>query len=144
MTAAGAAQLHVRAVDGARVTESDWGLRPGDSVTLRPGDELRWPPGARLRFEVGKTVPGAPSSGISWADGRRGDSSRRWGLLLTLCGGALALLGLGIAGRVTRREMAVTGAALIGVSAWGVVWAVYCALGSPDLFLGGDAIERLA
>jgi hypothetical protein len=144
VTAAGPAQLHVRAVDGARVTEGDWDLRPGDSVTLRPGDELRWPPGARLRFEVGKTVPGAPSSGISWADGRRGDSSRRWGLLLTLCGGALALLGFGIAGRVTRREMAVTGAALIGVFAWGVVWAVYCALGSPDLFLGGVAIERLA
>ena len=144
VTAAGPAQLHVRAVDGARVTESDWDLRPGDSVTLRPGDELRWPPGARLRFEVGKTVPGAPSSGISWADGRRGDSSRRWGLLITLCGGALALLGFGIAGRVTRQEMAVTGAALIAVFAWGVAWAVYCALGAPDLFLGGVAVERLA
>jgi hypothetical protein len=29
VTAAGPAQLHVRAVDGARVTESDWDLRPG-------------------------------------------------------------------------------------------------------------------
>jgi hypothetical protein len=40
--------------------------------------------------------------------------------------------------------MAVTGAALIGVFAWGVAWAVYCALGAPDLFLGGVAVERLA
>jgi len=144
VTATGPAQLHVRAVDGTRVTESDWDLRPGESVTLRPGDELRWPPGARLRLEVGKTVPGAPSSGISWADGRRGDSSRRWGLLLTVSGGALALLGFGAAGRITRREMAATGGALIAVFAWGVVWAVYCALGSPDLFLGGVAVERLA
>lgn len=143
VTAASPAQLHVRAVDGARVAESDWDLRPGESVTLRPGDELRWPPGARLRFEMGKNVPGAPSSGISWADGGRGDSSRRWGLLLTLTGGALALLGSGGAGRVTRREMAVTGAALIVVFVWGVVWAVYCALGAPDLFLGGVAVERL-
>jgi hypothetical protein len=144
VTAAGPAQLHVRAVDGARVTESDWDLRPGESVTLRPGDELRWPPGARLRFEAGKTVPGAPPSGIVWADGRRGDSSRRWGLLFTLTGGALALLGFGVAGRVPRRAMAVAGAALVAVFAWGVVWAVYCALGAPDLFLGGVAVERLA
>jgi len=40
--------------------------------------------------------------------------------------------------------MAVTGAALVAVFAWGVIWAVYCALGAPDLFLGGVAIERLA
>ena len=144
VTAAGPAQLHVRAVDGARVTESDWDLRSGESVTLRPGDELRWPPGARLRFEVGKTVPGAPPSGVSWADGRRGDSSRRWGLLITLTGGALVLLGFGVVGRLTRQEMAATGAALIAVFAWGVAWAVYCALGAPDIFLGGVAVERLA
>ena len=144
VTAAGPTQLHVRAVDGARVNESDWDLRAGESVTLRPGDELRWPPGARLRFEAGKTVPGAPSSGIVWADGRHGDSPKRWGLLLTLSGGAVALLGFGVAGGVPRRMMAVTGAALVAVFAWGVIWAVYCALGAPDLFLGGVAIERLA
>jgi hypothetical protein len=65
-------------------------------------------------------------------------------LLLTLSGGALALLGFGVADRINRREMAATGAALIAVFAWGVVWAVYCALGSPDMFLGGVAVERLA
>jgi hypothetical protein len=143
VTAAGPAQLHVRAVDGARVSESDWDLRPGESLTLRPGDELRWPSGARLRLEVGKSVPGAPSSGIEWADGRRGDSSRRWGLLLTVAGGALTLLGYGAAGRASRAEMVATATALVGIFGWGVVWAVYCALGAPDLFLGGVAVERL-
>jgi len=144
VTAAGPLQVHVRAVDGARVTESDWQLQPGESVTLRPGDELRWPPGARLRFEAGKSVPGAPASGIAWADGRRGDSSRRWGLLLTLTGGALALVGFGATVRVSRGEMAIAGAGLLAVFAWGIVWAVYCALGAPDIFLGGVAVERLA
>jgi len=142
VTAAGHAQLHIRAIDGARVTESDWDLRPGDAVTLRSGDELRWPAGARLRFEVGKLVPGAPPSGIAWADGRRGDSTRRWGLLLTLLGGAIALVDVSTS--PTRRQMAGAAAALILVFAWGVIWAVYCALGAPDLFLGGVAIERLA
>ena len=144
ITTAGPAQIHVRARDGARVSESDWELQSGQSVTLRPGDELTWPPGARLRFEAGKAVPGAPSSGIAWADGRRGDSSRRWGLLLTLTGGALALIGYGAATRATRRQMAAVGAGLYAVFVWGIGWAVYCALGAPDIFLGGVALERLA
>ena len=143
ITAAGPAQIQVRARDGARVSESDWELQAGQSVTLRPGDELTWPPGARLRFEAGKAVPGAPTSGIAWADGRRGDSSRRWGLLLTLAGGAVALIGFGAAGRVSRGEMAAVGAGLLAVFVWGLGWAVYCALGAPDIFLGGVALERL-
>ena len=40
ITAAGPAQIHVRARDGARMSESDWELQAGQSVTLRPGDEL--------------------------------------------------------------------------------------------------------
>jgi hypothetical protein len=143
ITAAGPAQIHVRARDGARVSESDWELQAGQSVTLRPGDELTWPPGARLRFEAGKAVPGAPPSGIAWADGRVADSSRRWGLFLTLTGGALALIGFGAAGKASRGEMAVVGAGLFAVFAWGIGWAVYCALGAPDIFLGGVALERL-
>jgi hypothetical protein len=143
ITAAGPAQIQVRARDGTRVSESDWELQAGQSVTLRPGDELTWPPGARLRFEAGKAVPGAPTSGIAWADGRRGDSSRRWGLLLTLAGGAVALIGFGAAGRVSRGEMAAVGGGLLAVFVWGLGWAVYCALGAPDIFLGGVALERL-
>jgi hypothetical protein len=125
------------------VSESDWDLQAGQSVTLRPGDELTWPPGARLRFEAGKAVPGAPPSGISWADGRGADSSRRWGLFLTLAGGALALIGFGATGRAGRGEMAAVGAVLLAVFFWGLGWAVYCALGAPDIFLGGIALERL-
>ena len=143
ITAAGPAQIHVRARDGTRVSESDWELQAGQSLTLRPGDELTWPPGARLRFEAGKAVPGAPPSGISWADGRVADSSRRWGLLLTLTGGALALIGFGAAGKASRGEMAAVGTALFAVFVWGIGWAVYCALGAPDIFLGGVALERL-
>jgi hypothetical protein len=143
VTAAGPAQIHVRARDGARVSESDWDLQEGQSVTLRPGDELIWPPGARLRFEAGKAVPGAPSSGIAWADGRRGESSRRWGLLLTLAGGALALIGFGAPGRIARGEMTAVGSGLLAVFLWGIGWAVYCALGAPDIFLGGVTLERL-
>lgn len=143
ITAAGPAQIHVRARDGARMSESDWDLQAGQTVTLRPGDELGWPPGARLRLEAGKAVPGAPPSGIAWADGRRGDSSRRWGLLITLVGGATALIGFGVPGRVRREEMAAVGVGLLAVFAWGIAWAVYCALGAPDIFLGGVAVERL-
>jgi hypothetical protein len=143
VTAGGPAQVHVRARDGARVSESDWDLQAGQSVTLRPGDELTWPPGARLRFEAGKAVPGAPPSGISWADGRGADASRRWGLFLTLVGGALALIGFGATGRAGRGEMAAVGAVLIAVFLWGLGWAVYCALSAPDIFLGGIALERL-
>jgi hypothetical protein len=143
ITAAGPAQIHVRARDGARVSESDWELQAGQSVTLRPGDELTWPPGARLRFEAGKAVPGAPPSGMSWADGRVADSSRRWGLFLTLTGGALALVGFGAAGKASRGEMAALGAGLFAVFVWGIGWAVYSALGAPDIFLGGVALERL-
>ena len=108
VTAAGPAQLHVRAVDGARVTESDWDLRPGDSVTLRPGDELRWPPGARLRFEVGKAVPGAPASASRGPMAGEG-FVEAVGSAPHFVRGALALLGFGIVGRESRREMAVTG-----------------------------------
>jgi hypothetical protein len=143
ITAAGPARIHVRARDGARVSESDWELQAGQSVTLRPGDELTWPPGARLRFEAGKAVPGAPPSGISWSDGRGADASRRWGLFLTLTGGALALVGFGTAGKVSRGEMGAVGTVLFAVFVWGIGWAVYCALGAPDIFLGGVALERL-
>ena len=143
VTASGPAQLHVRARDGARVSDSDWDLQAGQSLTLRPGDELTWPQGARLSFEAGKTVPGAPPSGISWADGRGADSPRRWGLFLTVAGGALALLGYGATGGAGRGEMAVVGSALVVVFFWGLGWAVYCALGAPDILLGGIALERL-
>jgi hypothetical protein len=72
VTAAGPAQLHIRAVDGARVTERDWDLRPGDSVTLRPGDELRWPPGARLARPCPARRPLASRGPMAGEGTRRG------------------------------------------------------------------------
>jgi hypothetical protein len=143
ITAAGPAQIHVRARDGARVSEA----------TGSSGRAVGRPPSRRrahvatgcaaARFEAGKAVPGAPPSGISWSDGRGADASRRWGLFLTLTGGALALVGFGTAGKVSRGEMGAVGAVLFAVFVWGIGWAVYCALGAPDIFLGGVALERL-
>jgi hypothetical protein len=137
------ATLHVRARDGARVSDTDWELQAGQSVMMRPGDELTWTPGARLRFEAGKAVPGAPRSGIAWADGPRADGWRRWGLLVTVIAGASGLLGFGIPDRLSRRQMALCGAGFVVTFAWGLGWAIYCALGAPDIFLGGVSIERL-
>lgn len=137
------ATLHVRARDGARVSDTGWELQAGQSVVVRPGDELTWPPGARLRFEAGKAVPGAPRSGIAWADGRRGDGWRRVGLLVTVVVGASALLGFGITSSLSRRQMGLCGACLVAAFVWGLGWAIYCALGAPDIFLGGVSIERL-
>ena len=143
VTAVTPATLHVRARDGARVSDTDWELQAGQSVVVRPGDELTWPPGARLRFEAGKAVPGAPRSGIAWADGRRGDGWRRAGLLVTVVAGASALLGFGITRSLSRRQMGLCGACLVAAFVWGLGWAIYCALGAPDIFLGGVSIERL-
>jgi len=39
--------------------------------------------------------------------------------------------------------MAAVGSALVVVFFWGLCWAVYCALGAPDILLGGVALERL-
>jgi hypothetical protein len=63
--------------------------------------------------------------------------------LLTVTGGALALIRFGVPGRLTRGETAAIGAGLMAAFLWGVGWAVYCALGAPDIFLGGVTLERL-
>src|SRR2546430_4502469 len=39
--------------------------------------------------------------------------------------------------------MGLCGACLLATFAWGLAWATYCALGAPDIFLGGGSIERL-
>src|SRR2546430_13420885 len=39
--------------------------------------------------------------------------------------------------------MGLCGACLLATFAWGLAWATYCALGAPDIFLGGVSIERL-
>jgi len=69
---------HVTALSSAawRVVDHDDGgiamrerqVAPGDELTVRSGDQLLLPAGARLRFEAGRRVPGAPVSGVAWAD----------------------------------------------------------------------------
>src|SRR5439155_1567888 len=46
----------------------EWRLVPGDSLALRSGDQVLLPAGAGVRFESGRRVPGAPISGVAWAD----------------------------------------------------------------------------
>ena len=84
-----------RVVEPGRFRE--WQLRPGETLSLRAGDRLVLDAGARLRFEAGKRIPGAPASGVAWADPpERGGLAavlEALGTLVTLVGGALALVG---------------------------------------------------
>jgi hypothetical protein len=84
-----------RVVEPGRFRE--WQLHPGETLSLRAGDRLVLDAGARVRFEAGKRIPGAPASGVAWADPpERGGLSavlETLGLMVTLVGGALALVG---------------------------------------------------
>ncbi len=84
-----------RVVEPGRFRE--WQLRPGETLSLRAGDRLVLDAGARLRFEAGKRIPGAPASGVAWADPpERGGLTavlEALGTMVTLVGGALALVG---------------------------------------------------
>ena len=84
-----------RVVEPGRFRE--WQLRPGETLSLRAGDRLVLDAGARLRFEAGKRIPGAPASGVVWADPpERGGLTavlEALGTLVTLVGGALAIVG---------------------------------------------------
>ncbi|HZO37754.1 MAG TPA: hypothetical protein VFE97_00920 [Methylomirabilota bacterium] len=84
-----------RVVEPGRFRE--WQLHPGETLALRAGDRLVLDAGARVRFEAGKRIPGAPASGVAWADpperGGLGAVLETLGLMVTLVGGALALVG---------------------------------------------------
>ena len=81
--------------DAAHVAIREWQLGRGDALTLRPGDELLVDPGTRVRFEAGRRVPGAPSSGMAWADGEHRPALSALilsvGAVMTLVGGGVAL-----------------------------------------------------
>jgi hypothetical protein len=143
VTAPAGGLLRTRYLDAGRVTETEWTLSPGQSVTLRSGDQLRRPAPLPLRFEAGKRVPGAPASGMAWASTLAPDWWRRAGLASTLLLGGAALLRGGTATALSRREVLGLGGALIAVFLWAQGWAVYAGLGAPDLFLGGVTAERL-
>src|SRR5712691_7549021 len=68
ITATTAAVWRVVADDGVGPAAHEWRLAPGDSLALRSGDQVLLPAGAGVRFESGRRVPGAPPSGVAWAD----------------------------------------------------------------------------
>jgi hypothetical protein len=113
----------------------EWRLVAGEALTLRPGDELGVETGARLRFEAGRRVPGAPASGVAWADGvARGPRMLPLaaGAVLTLVGGALALVPAARGGRAAAGGPLLLLAVVSGALACGVYAAT-----APDLALAG-------
>jgi hypothetical protein len=143
LTAPAGGVLRARTLDGNRLAEMEWTLAPGQTIMLRAGDELARSSSLRLRFEADKRVPGAPPSGMAWAE----DQPRRWlerlGLLVTLLVGAAALLRAGLTVRLSRARLGVVAGGLLAAFVWGQAWAIYSILQAPDLFLGGVTLERL-
>ena len=135
--------LRARTRDATRLAEIEWTLAPGQTVTLRAGDEITRGSTLRLRFEADKRVPGAPPSGMAWAEGR----PRRWleraGLAVTLLAGAAALLRAGLTPRLGRDGAGFVAGGLLLAFVWAQAWAVYAIIQAPDLFLGGVTLERL-
>jgi len=88
-----------------------------------------------VRFEAGRRVPGAPASGVAWADApARGPRLLPLALggLVTMLGGALALVPASRRGRAAAAGPLVLLAATSAALAWGVY-----AAGVPDLVLAG-------
>ena len=144
VTAPYGGRLRGRSVDGGRVTEREWTLAPGQSVTLRAGDRLEEGTALPLRFEPGKRVPGAPASGPAWSGWPRADGWPRLGLCVTLVVGGVGLLRGGTWRPMSRRGALVVGVGLVAAFALAQGWAIYGVLGAPDVFLGGVIMERLA
>jgi hypothetical protein len=142
LTAPAGGILRARTLDGTRLADIEWTLAPGQTVTLRAGDEITRGSTLRLRFEADKRVPGAPTSGTDWADGRPRGWLDRAGLAVTLVAGAAALLRAGLAGRLVRDRAAFAAGGLLVAFVWAQAWAVYALINAPDLFLGGVTLER--
>jgi hypothetical protein len=143
LTAPAGGVLRVRTLDGARASEMEWALTPGQTVTLRPGDELVGGSRIRLRFEADKLVPGAPTSGVAWADGHARRLLERVGLLITLLVGAAALLCAGLTVKLPRPRVGLVAAGLLAAFAWSQGWTIYSLIEAPDVFLGGITLDRL-
>jgi hypothetical protein len=144
LAAATPATWRVTERDAAGVTIREWRLDVGDALTVRPGDQLTVDSGARVRFEAGRRVPGAPSSGIAWADGRprpvTETLARAAGAVLTLVGGGVVLA----------PGLPTTGAAVIAAPALllafvlaGTLWGVYAVALAPDVVLLPQALTPL-
>lgn len=147
ITALSEGPLQILVSDRARSQLQEWKLKPGQSVILRPGDRLVVEPGRRLRFEVNKRVPGAPESGMRWADPPLSPTGP--GLLsllgagVTILGGAAALLNQGRSVRVSRLTGALAGSGCLLAWFWAQGWGIYTISAAPEMFLGGLSPEKL-
>lgn len=147
VTTLGAGPLRILVSDREEIQVQEWTLAAGQSVAVRPGDRLVLEPGRRLRFEANKRIPGAPESGVRWADPPL--PSVGTGLLsllgsgLTLLGGAAALVVFQRPLFLSRRSVAVEGAGYVLALAWALGLATYTASLAPELFLGGVTPEKL-
>ena len=134
--AASAATWRVVERDASHVAVREWRLGAGEALTLRPGDELAVDPGALVRFEAGRRVPGAPPSGMVWADGRPRKLQEAFvavgGTALTLVVGGLALTpAVPVAGITT----IVAPTVLLAFAVGGSLWGLYGVALAPELSL---------
>ena len=147
ITAVADGPVRVLGGDSGRARAQEWTLTANQSLTLRPGDRLVVEPGRVLRFEAAKRIPGAPASGVSWAELPRDPLLPRLlsvlGLGLTLVGGASALLLYERGRSISPVGAVMTGAGYLLALAWAQGWAVYAAALTPELFLGGVTPEKL-
>jgi hypothetical protein len=144
VVASGPATWRVIDRDTARVSVREWRLAPGDALTLRPGDQLAVDPGTRIRFEAGRRVPGAPPSGVTWADGSQrsvGDAlAVSLGVAVTLVAGGLAIAPVGavpLAGAIAAPIL------LLAFVVGATVWGLYGIALAPDLALVPRALAPM-
>ena len=140
------ADVVLRVTERDRATaERERRLAPGESLLLRPGDTLAIPAGARVRFEQGRRVPGAPPSGVTWADGAQAPRSRlfAWwaGLTLTLAGGALMIVRP--LGPPSRASAVLGPATVLTLVLAAAGWGVYAVDAAPELSIGVPAASLL-
>jgi hypothetical protein len=136
VTAVTAGVYRVVERDGDRPMMREWRLAAGESLAVRTGDELVLAADTRVRFEGGKRVPGAPASGVAWAEARPPSPVAALG---TFLGAVLTLVGLGTGATAGMRDRAGQLLALAGgivLVAGAAGWGVYAALAGADLALG--------
>jgi hypothetical protein len=143
MTATSIATWRVVPGDGGDPAPLDWRVVPGDSLALQSGDQVLLPAGAGVRFESGRRVPGAPLSGVAWADASApsalGGLLDTGGAALTLVGGGLVLMASPSAARASVRSRLGFVAAAYVIVLIAVCWGVYAADVAADLALGDSA-----
>jgi hypothetical protein len=143
LTVPGGGVLRALVTDGDRSGTREWRLEAGQGVTLRPGDRIEADPGLRLRFDAGRRIPGAPVSGMAWADGPAPVWGEPLALAVTFVGGAIGLFGRAGLLRPSRGQVAITGAGLLLALALAQGGAVYGILQGPEVFLGGVTAARI-